>query len=117
HLSNLTLDLNLSLSRPPRTSIFFSLSLPDALPILPVRARHDPLLPEGRADPGQCAHLALRAARRAVARAGPHARTGGQGSARRRDRKSTRLNSSHVKTSYAVVCLKKQIKKKKENMT
>src|SRR5690606_40751509 len=26
-----------------------------------------------------------------------------------RDRKSTRLNSSHVKTSYAVFCLKKKI--------
>src|SRR5207302_11431120 len=31
-----------------------------------------------------------------------------------RDRKSTRLNSSHVKISYAVFCLKK--KKKKENI-
>src|SRR6266511_5496632 len=31
---------------------------------------------------------------------------------RRRDRKSTRLNSSHVKISYAVFCLKK--KKKNE---
>src|SRR5215475_9757753 len=31
----------------------------------------------------------------------------------RRDRKSTRLNSSHVKISYAVFCLKK--KKKKYN--
>src|SRR5436309_9300249 len=30
------------------------------------------------------------------------------------DRKSTRLNSSHVKISYAVFCLKK--KKKKDNM-
>src|SRR5436309_4662736 len=30
-----------------------------------------------------------------------------------RDRKSTRLNSSHVKISYAVFCLKK--KKEKEN--
>src|SRR5690606_40374625 len=30
--------------------------------------------------------------------------------ARRADRKSTRLNSSHVKTSYAVICLKKKIK-------
>src|SRR5690606_41435149 len=28
----------------------------------------------------------------------------------RRDRKSTRLNSSHVKISYAVFCLKKKIK-------
>src|SRR5436305_4762629 len=31
----------------------------------------------------------------------------------RRDRKSTRLNSSHVRISYAVFCLKK----KKKNMT
>src|SRR5215475_15530171 len=31
----------------------------------------------------------------------------------RRDRKSTRLNSSHVKISYAVICLKKKKKKKK----
>src|SRR5699024_12581132 len=28
----------------------------------------------------------------------------------RRDRKSTRLNSSHVSISYAVICLKKKIK-------
>src|SRR2546426_1269810 len=33
--------------------------------------------------------------------------------ARRRDRKSTRLNSSHLVISYAVFCLKK--KKKKNN--
>src|SRR5690349_22171489 len=32
-----------------------------------------------------------------------------------RDRKSTRLNSSHVEISYAVFCLKK--KKKKKNRT
>src|SRR5690606_18971043 len=31
----------------------------------------------------------------------------------KRDRKSTRLNSSHVKISYAVFCLKKKIKKSK----
>src|SRR5690606_41749482 len=30
----------------------------------------------------------------------------------RQDRKSTRLNSSHVKISYAVFCLKKKIKQK-----
>src|SRR2546427_4916809 len=34
--------------------------------------------------------------------------------ARRRDRKSTRLNSSHSQISYAVFCLKKK-KKKKDN--
>src|SRR5690606_41332088 len=32
-----------------------------------------------------------------------------------RDRKSTRLNSSHVKISYAVFCLKKKITKYKWN--
>src|SRR5690554_7479068 len=31
---------------------------------------------------------------------------------RREDRKSTRLNSSHVRISYAVFCLKKKKKKK-----
>src|SRR5436309_3814848 len=33
-----------------------------------------------------------------------------------KDRKSTRLNSSHVKISYAVFCLKKKKKKKKKKM-
>src|SRR3989442_9679051 len=32
-----------------------------------------------------------------------------------RDRKSTRLNSSHVRISYAVFCLKKKKKTKKSN--
>src|SRR5687768_18070333 len=34
---------------------------------------------------------------------------------RARDRKSTRLNSSHGYISYAVFCLKKKKKKKKQN--
>src|SRR5690625_1086274 len=34
---------------------------------------------------------------------------------RQQDRKSTRLNSSHVAISYAVFCLKKKIKKKSES--
>src|SRR5688572_32347528 len=33
---------------------------------------------------------------------------------RRRDRKSTRLNSSHSQISYAVFCLKKKKKKKQK---
>src|SRR5436309_4892921 len=33
-----------------------------------------------------------------------------------RDRKSTRLNSSHVKISYAVFCLKKKKKKPSEKL-
>src|SRR5437899_10231937 len=35
----------------------------------------------------------------------------------RRDRKSTRLNSSHLGISYAVFCLKKKKKKKKKQKT
>src|SRR5690242_21501916 len=34
---------------------------------------------------------------------------------RRADRKSTRLNSSHMSISYAVFCLKKKKKKKRKN--
>src|SRR5437762_7921753 len=47
----------------------------------------------------------------------PHGRTRGRssGTARRGDRKSTRLNSSHRCISYAVFCLKK--KKKKDART
>src|SRR5690606_40121903 len=40
--------------------------------------------------------------------------SGSLGRARGRDRKSTRLNSSHVKISYAVFCLKKKRKKNAE---
>src|SRR5438034_6538058 len=44
--------------------------------------------------------------------AGPPGRE--SGGRRRRDRKSTRLNSSHTVISYAVFCLKKKKKKKKK---
>src|SRR6266540_4511943 len=43
-----------------------------------------------------------------VARRGP---SGGRGRAADPDRKSTRLNSSHITISYAVFCLKKKKKK------
>src|SRR5437588_4456374 len=46
----------------------------------------------------------------------PHRRPergGASQPARQRDRKSTRLNSSHTVISYAVFCLKKKKKKKK----
>src|SRR3712207_7500122 len=43
--------------------------------------------------------------------AGPAGRARRPGSdRRRRDRKSTRLNSSHANISYAVFCLKKKVK-------
>src|SRR5215475_15519742 len=50
---------------------------------------------------------------RSYPRPPPHAHRGRCGVGRK-DRKSTRLNSSHVKISYAVFCLKKK-KKKKNN--
>src|SRR2546426_9273916 len=42
----------------------------------------------------------------------PSAAGSGDNSASARDRKSTRLNSSHLVISYAVFCLKKKKKKK-----
>src|SRR5256885_12894391 len=41
-------------------------------------------------------------------RLAPHRRAGGLIMPKRRDRKSTRLNSSHLVISYAVFCLKKK---------
>src|SRR5436305_11649389 len=72
------------------TTEIYTLSLHDALPIS--RASQN--------DPG----YSIRRVRRwtAISFYQPHGR---------RDRKSTRLNSSHVRISYAVFCLKK---KKKE---
>src|SRR5436309_11901064 len=69
------------------TTDIYTLSLHDALPIWPTIRRPR----RRRRGPGR-------------ARAG----------SRRPDRKSTRLNSSHVKISYAVFCLKKK-KTKKHN--
>src|SRR5690606_40718251 len=57
--------------------------------------------PRGRAREG----------RRALPRGAPAAPRPARGLVPR-DRKSTRLNSSHVKISYAVFCLKKKKKKK-----
>src|SRR5438477_4124093 len=46
--------------------------------------------------------------RRAPRRDRPDHRGGNEGRVVRRDRKSTRLNSSHMSISYAVFCLKKK---------
>src|SRR5690349_24201846 len=72
---------------------------------------------------------AARSRRRAAAQPAdgllpPPARASSPGLAReqeaeedRQDRKSTRLNSSHVEISYAVFCLKKKKKKKIKQIT
>src|SRR3712207_8553307 len=79
----------LMIRRPPRSTLFPYTTLFRSEGLHQPR-REGPLLPagghgaRGRADPGR------RAARAA------------------RDRKSTRLNSSHANISYAVFCLKKK---------
>src|SRR5436305_14899608 len=69
----------------PATTEIYTLSLHDALPIS-ANAADQPVV---RASKG----------------------TTGDRDGRARDRKSTRLNSSHVRISYAVFCLKKKKKK------
>src|SRR5262245_64427208 len=84
----------------------YTLSLHDALPIW----RHRPA---GRRR--QARRRAQRPGRpggAAVGRAG-HGRRRLRRGRRRPDRKSTRLNSSHLGISYAVFCLKKKKKKKR----
>src|SRR5439155_21848637 len=95
------------------TTEIYTLSLHDALPI----SRDGPIercAPFRRSYPSGCSHPR----RQACANLG-HSCLRGQPQCARpvdcvllSDRKSTRLNSSHVAISYAVFCLKK--KKKKE---
>src|SRR2546426_7698442 len=74
------------------TTEIYTLSLHDALPISPPRR-----------DGG------VRAGGRGARRRAAHDLRGSRaGRARGRDRKSTRLNSSHLVISYAVFCLKKK---------
>src|SRR5437868_9420471 len=79
------------------TTAIYTLSLPDALPIsvLPIAVRQlgDKMGSIAAFRPG-FAKIQAHGARRASYLA--------------RDRKSTRLNSSHVSISYAVFCLKKK---------
>src|SRR5439155_9729919 len=99
------------------TSHISTLSLHDALPIsffrsteVPVAA-HRALVAAIRAHEGNMrAQRPYRQKRRGF-RAGNRQRRVSSAFYRPRDRKSTRLNSSHVAISYAVFCLKK---KKKE---
>src|SRR5204863_9284453 len=83
----------------------YTLSLHDALPISPPRP--------GRRSAPAFLHLHAQSSRPAGwwprrPRWGPYRRAA-------RDRKSTRLNSSHVEISYAVFCLKKKRKNQPYN--
>src|SRR5690348_18339153 len=84
------------------TTEIYTLSLHDALPISGLRSRPDRSRALGLQSSGvqRCArrlHFPCEPSRLAEIQ--------------RRDRKSTRLNSSHPSISYAVFCLKKKKKK------
>src|SRR3712207_7604391 len=83
------------------TTEIYTLSLHDALPIC-VRDRLE-RHPVERRDPVRGDRRAVLRGRVAHVRVEIPARV-----ALRRDRKSTRLNSSHANISYAVFCLKKK---------
>src|SRR5690606_41195440 len=99
------------------TTELYSLSLHDALPIYAVRDRLGLVVGHGRAvlDPTRAGRHARAMQerldeRRLAAPGVPHEGNVADLGRRRRvqDRKSTRLNSSHVKISYAGFCLKKR---------
>src|SRR5690606_41204543 len=97
----------------PPTTHLYTLSLHDALPISatdsadPLRS---PLGSPEPAPPGRTPPPAARStgSRRAEQRADIRRHSHDRREREQGDRKSTRLNSSHVKISYAVFCLKKK---------
>src|SRR5690606_40038695 len=83
-----------------RSAKIYPLSLHDALPIC-IYARTDTNRGVWKAPAGIDASIS-------GARGLTNRLTDGENGPLNRDRKSTRLNSSHVKISYAVFCLKKK---------
>src|SRR5690606_40443499 len=106
----LPLSILLLLNATTATAIS-TLSLRDALPISGRHRSHRALLCPaiGRAHDGRCSHR-LRLSHIAGEFSHIRCRRAEYDFLRRPDldRKSTRLNSSHVKISYAVFCLKKK---------
>src|SRR5207253_10550642 len=104
-----TTELLCPATAPPEIS---TLSLHDALPISRLRglsrpARHEHGSSQPRRRPDRL-HLRFRVdGWRGAARRGPPRVHDRKRKCSRSDRKSTRLNSSHVAISYAVLCLKK----------
>src|SRR5690606_41649922 len=92
------------------TTDIYTLSLHDALPIWAMSPR----------SPSSCITTAVEvrtkpaAPMKAAGMRSPHSHATAVSTTVHRDRKSTRLNSSHVKISYAVFCLKKKKKKIQE---
>src|SRR5690606_40607359 len=109
-LTNILFSLHLP-RRPPASplfpypTLFRSADAPDAT-VPPARAR-------AAGDPRPLRHDR---SRRRGGEVGERCRLNAPNAPHQKDRKSTRLNSSHVKISYAVFCLKKK-KPKDKNST
>src|SRR5699024_12849406 len=98
----------------PAPTVVYPLSLHDALPICPARRTQSRTVPaqlrvddaRPEADDRDRFEDICPDGREVVA-----GEVEGEGVRHRQDRKSTRLNSSHVSISYAVFCLKKKTHK------
>src|SRR5207302_3289729 len=101
----------------PQPSELYTLSLHDALPISARASTSSKMCePPCRSSPSttwRCAHfgqLSTTFTGKKLGTAHRQTRNAVSRTAAALDRKSTRLNSSHVKISYAVFCLKKKKK-------
>src|SRR5204863_1681698 len=94
----------------PPTTALYTLSLHDALPISISRHCCGHLSNGTAWPPTRCANCWPRSFERLLTRRSltPREMSASNRSNDRGDRKSTRLNSSHVEISYAVFCLKKK---------
>src|SRR3712207_7963970 len=86
----------LMIRRPPRSTLFPYTTLFRSPRAARVLRGDDPVRGAGRSDVGR------------TARGAGGVRAGAGQELPRRDRKSTRLNSSHANISYAVFCFKKK---------
>src|SRR5207253_8858342 len=92
---------------PPPPRVIYPLSLHDALPISSARAVASSALCASRIwYPPRSRNLCMR--RRTLSSSSTRNTVAASHKFLERDRKSTRLNSSHVAISYAVFCLKKK---------
>src|SRR5690554_7316012 len=90
--------------RPPRSTLFPTRRSSDL-------AKYQRRIARRKPRPGQAASRGYKQAKLQTAKLHKRVARQRQDAARkwaRRDRKSTRLNSSHVRISYAVFCLKKK---------
>src|SRR5690606_40344151 len=101
--------LSSSCSADPQPTVLPALSLPDALPICDIGGTNArfALVREGEVQPQAIEVLPCSDYVNLDAAIVDYLRRAGV-EAVGQDRKSTRLNSSHVKISYAVFCLKKK---------